>query len=31
MTAMKLHRMHGDPKKKILLGADEEEHQVSRE
>jgi hypothetical protein len=31
MTAMKSHRVHGDPKKKILLGADEDEHHVSRE
>jgi hypothetical protein len=28
---MKLRRVDGDPKKKILLGADEDEHQVSGE
>jgi hypothetical protein len=31
MTAMKPRRMHGDPKKKILLGAEEDKRQVSRE
>jgi hypothetical protein len=31
VTAMKLHRVHRDPNKKILLGADEDEHQVTRE
>jgi hypothetical protein len=29
MAAMKSHRVHEDPKKKILLGADEDEHQVA--
>jgi hypothetical protein len=31
VTAMKSCRVHGDPKKKILLGVDEDEHQVSGE
>jgi hypothetical protein len=29
MAAMKSHRVHGDPKRKILLGAYEDEHQVA--
>jgi hypothetical protein len=29
VTAMKSHRVHGDPNKKILMGADEDEHQVA--
>jgi hypothetical protein len=31
MASMKSHRVNGDPKKKILLGADEGEHQVTGE
>jgi hypothetical protein len=31
VTVMKSRRVHGDPKKKILLGADEDEHQFSGE
>jgi hypothetical protein len=31
VMAMKSRRVHWDPKKKILLGVDEDEHQVSRE
>jgi hypothetical protein len=31
MTTMKSRRVHGDRNKKVLLGADEDEHQVSRE
>jgi hypothetical protein len=30
MASMKAHRVHGDPKKKILLSVYEGEHQVSR-
>jgi hypothetical protein len=31
VVSIKSHRVHGDPKKKVLLGAYEGEHQVSRE
>jgi hypothetical protein len=31
VTAMKSHRVHGDPKKKILLGAYEDDHQGTGE